>query len=76
MKKIKASDKIYTIVNKYPEVRAVLVSLGMSPIAEDRNLNTVGRVVNFKQALKQVSVDNETAQVALNEIGIEVDFDE
>ena len=76
MKNIKASEKIYTIVNKYPEVRAVLVSLGMSPIAEDRNLNTVGRVVNFKQALKQVSVDNKTAQAAMNEIGIEVDFDE
>ena len=76
MKNIKASEKIYTIVNKYPEVRAILVSLGMSPIAEDRNLNTVGRVVNFKQALKQVSVDNETAQTAMNEIGIEVDFDE
>lgn len=76
MKNINANEKIYTLISEYPEIRKVLVSLGMTPIADDRNLNTVGRIVSFKQALKQVSVDNERAQIAMNEIGIEVDFDE
>lgn len=76
MKKIKASDKIYTIVSKYPEMREVLVSLGMKPIASDVNLNTVGRMVSLKQALNQVSVDNDEAKNAIQAIGIEVDFNE
>lgn len=76
MKNIKVDEKIYTLVNKYPEIRAVLVNLGMSPIADDRNLNTVGRIVSLKQALQQVSVNNECAQIAMNKIGIEVDFNE
>ena len=76
MKTIKINEKIYTIVSEFPEVRDVLVSLGMTPIAEDRNLNTVGRVVSLKQALKQVSVDDQRAQEVFNEIGIEVDFNE
>lgn len=76
MKKIKENEKIYTIISKFPEVRDVLVSLGMTPIADDRNLNTVGRIVSLKQALKQVSVDNGHAQEVFNEIGIEVDFNE
>lgn len=76
MKMIKMNDKIYKIVNEHPEVRDVLVSLGMAPIADDRNLNTVGRLVSFKQALKQVSVNDKTAQEAMNKIGIEVDFNE
>ena len=76
MKKIKASDKIYTIVSKYPKMREVLVSLGMKPIASDTNLNTVGRMVSLKQALNQVSVDNDVAEKAIQAIGIEVDFNE
>ena len=32
MKTIKITEKIYTIVSEFPEVRDVLVSLGMKPI--------------------------------------------
>ena len=76
MKKIKVDEKIYTLVNNYPEIREVLIDMGMKPIADDKNLNTVGRIISLKQALKQVSMDKDRAQVAMNKIGIEVDFDE
>lgn len=76
MKKINGNDKIYSIVKENPEIRDVLVSLGMTPIADDKNLNTIGRLVNLKQALKQVSVSKNKAQDAMKQVGIEVEFNE
>lgn len=76
MKKIKGTQKIYTIIETEPKIRDVLVALGMSPIAKDTNLNTIGRIVDLNQAIKQVGVDEETVQKEFKKIGVEVDFNE
>ena len=76
MKTIKMDAKIYDLVNETPEIRAVLVSMGMTPIANDMNLNTVGRVVNLDMALKHCNVSLEEANKQFNLIEIEVETNE
>jgi uncharacterized protein len=56
---ISANQSVYSIVQTYPEIVDILVSLGFSNIVNPLQLQTVGRIMTLKKGaiMKQISMD-------------------
>ena len=56
---IYANQSVYSIVQTYPEIVDILVSLGFSNIVNPLQLQTVGRIMTLKKGaiMKQISMD-------------------
>ena len=56
---ISANQSVYSIVQTYPEIVDILVSLGFSNIINPLQLQTVGRIMTLKKGaiMKQISMD-------------------
>jgi hypothetical protein len=56
---INANQSVYSIVQTYPEIVDILVSLGFSNIVNPLQLQTVGRIMTLKKGaiMKQISMD-------------------
>ncbi len=73
MKSFSLDDKIYDLVNKYPEIKDVLVSLGFDQITNDKMLNTVARFMTLKKAARSKNVDYDTLVTTFKNAGFKIE---
>ena len=59
MKKIDGNKTVYELVKEDPDLKAVLVDLGLTPLKNDAMLNTVGRMMTLKDGIKQIALTEE-----------------
>ena len=50
-KRINGRASIFELVEEYPEIRDIMLSLGFSEIKKDAVLKSVGRVMNLELSL-------------------------
>ena len=65
------------IINQHPEVKEILVELGLKPLANPAMLNTVGKVTSLRTGSKMTKISLDRIQQVLEcngyeEIGGEV----
>lgn len=72
MKEFSLDDKIYDLVTQYPEIKAVLISLGFDQITNAKMLNTVARFMTLRKAARSKQINYETLTKAFNEAGFKI----
>lgn len=72
MKQIDSNKTVYQLIKENPELKAILVNLGFTPLEDDKMLNTVGRMMPLKRGAKQVGIGQEKLIETLNQHGYEV----
>ena len=60
------------IINQHPEVKEILVELGLKPLANPAMLNTVGKVTSLRTGSKMTKVPLDRIQQVLECNGYEV----
>ena len=63
---------IAEIINQHPEVKEILVELGLKPLANPAMLNTVGKVTSLRTGSKMTKVPLDRIQQVLECNGYEV----
>lgn len=56
MEKIKSTDKIYDVINKYPDVTDIMVELGFSDIIKPGMLQSAGRIMTIEKGSKMKNI--------------------
>lgn len=59
MKIIDGNQTVYDLVKDNPELKKVLVDLGLKPLNNDAMLNTVGRMMSLNEGIKQIDLSKE-----------------
>lgn len=59
MKKIDGNQTVYELVKEDPDLKKVLVDLGLTPLNNPAMLNTVGRMMTLKDGIKQIDLSRE-----------------
>lgn len=72
VKKIDGNRVVYDLIQEHPELKAVLVELGFKPLANERMLNTVGRMMSLNNGAKQIKLSPEDLQAGLRQAGFEL----
>lgn len=67
MRIIDINKPIKKIVDEYPEVREIMVSLGFKHIANAAMLNTIGRFVTIKEGAKMQKIDMDLVESTFKE---------
>lgn len=75
MKEISLKDTVYETVTKNPDIREVIVSLGFTPLRDDKMLQTAGRMMTLGKAAKQFGISYETVVSTLRAHGFSVKED-
>lgn len=75
MKEISLKDTVYETVTKNPDIREVIVSLGFTPLRDDKMLQTAGRMMTLGKAAKQFGISYETVVNTLRAHGFSVKED-
>lgn len=60
------------IINQHPEVKEILVELGLKPLANPAMLNTVGKVTSLRTGSKMTKISLDRIQQVLECNGYEV----
>lgn len=72
MKSIDLKKTVFELIKEYPELKLILVDLGLTPLQDDKMLNTVGRMMPLGRGAKQVGISKEELAAALEPHGFEV----
>lgn len=72
MKKISLDDSVYTIVNENPEIKDILVGLGLTQINDKKMFNTVARVMTVRKAARLHNLDYNDLKKAFNTYGFDL----
>lgn len=72
MKIIDGNKTVYELVKENPALKEVLVSLGFTPLNNDKMLNTVGRMMSLKNGAKQIQLDQENLSEGLEKAGFKL----
>lgn len=75
VKEISLKDTVYETVTKNPDIREVIVSLGFTPLRDDKMLQTAGRMMTLGKAAKQFGISYETVVNTLRAHGFSVKED-
>lgn len=59
MKEINGNKTVYELIKENPDLKEVLVGLGLTPLNNDAMLNTVGRMMTLKDGIKQIDLSEE-----------------
>lgn len=59
MKKIDGDRTVYDLVQDNPDLKKILVNLGLTPLNNDAMLNTVGRMMSLNDGIKQIDLSKE-----------------
>ena len=59
MKKIDGNQTVYELVKEDPDLKKVLVDLGLTPLNNPAMLNTVGRMMTLNDGIKQIDLSRE-----------------
>ncbi|WP_368645751.1 DUF1858 domain-containing protein [Alkalibacterium putridalgicola] len=47
---------VFKVLEKYPEIKPLLVTAGFKPLTDPKMLNSVGRLVSLNQGAKKINV--------------------
>lgn len=72
MKKIISTEKIYDIINKYPDVVDIMVELGFKDIVKPGMLATAGKVMTVEKGAKMKNIPFEDIVKVFNEHGYSI----
>lgn len=75
MKKFSLDEKVFDVVNRIPEAKAVFIDLGFTHLANDTMYNTVAKVITLRKAAGMHKVAYETIVDAFNGIDVEIEED-
>lgn len=53
MKVISLHDKVYDVIQQFPEARQIIVDLGFHHMQDDAMLNTAGRIMTLSKAARR-----------------------
>lgn len=73
MKKINLNETVYQLIQQYPELKAILVQLGFTPLQNDGLLNTVGRMMPLNKGAEQIGLNHADLIAQLEEQGFSVE---
>lgn len=59
MKKIDGNQTVYELIKENPDLKEVLVDLGLTPLNNPAMLNTVGRMMTLNEGIKQIDLSKE-----------------
>lgn len=59
MKTIDGNQTVYDLVKEDPDLKEVLVDLGLTPLNNPAMLNTVGRMMTLNDGIKQIGLSKE-----------------
>lgn len=65
MEMIDGNRTVYDLVKNNPDLKKVLVDLGLTPLNNDAMLNTVGRMMSLNDGIKQIDLSKEELITAL-----------
>lgn len=65
MKEIDSNQTVYQLIQENPDLKAILVDLGFTPLNNERMLQSLGRMMSLKDGMKQVGIDEEQLATAL-----------
>ena len=68
MNTIYLEDSVYTTLQNHPEVKALLIELGFTPLSQPQMVQTVGRITSLKKGSKiaKIPLDTIIRQLELN----------
>lgn len=72
MTRIDLSKTVFQLIKENPELKAILVDMGFTPLADDKMLNTVGRMMPLDKGAKQVGISLDKLKDILNTNGYAV----
>lgn len=65
MKEIDSNQTVYQLIQENPDLKAILVDLGFTPLNNEKMLQSLGRMMSLKDGMKQVGIDEEQLATAL-----------
>lgn len=65
MKEIDSNQTVYQLIQENPDLKAILVDLGFTPLNNERMLQSLGRMMSLKDGMKQVGISEEQLAKAL-----------
>lgn len=65
MKMIDGNRTVYDLVKEAPDLKEVLVDLGLEPLNNPAMLNTVGRMMTLNDGIKQIDLSKEELAIGL-----------
>ena len=65
MKVIDGNQTVYELVKDDPDLKDVLVDLGLTPLSNPAMLNTVGRMMTLNDGIKQIDLSREELIIGL-----------
>lgn len=66
MKQIDGNRIVYDLVTEHPDLKEILVNIGLTPLSNDAMLLTVGRMMSLNDGIKQIDVSREELKKALS----------
>ena len=73
-KRINGRASIFELVEEYPEIRDIMLSLGFSEIKKDAVLKSVGRVMNLEKGSRMKGIPMEKIKESFRAHGLILDF--
>lgn len=71
--KININQTVYQIIAEHPDLKAHLIAMGFSPLANDKMLQTVGRMMPLKTGARQIDLPVAQLIEKLSALGYEVE---
>lgn len=59
MKTIDGNRTVYELIKENSDLKEILVHLGLTPLNNEKMLNTVGRMMSLNDGIKQVGLSKE-----------------
>lgn len=72
MKIINGNKSVYELIKENPDLKEVLVGLGLTPLNNDAMLNTVGRMMTLKDGIKQIDLSEKDLAIGLEKANYEL----
>jgi len=69
MEKISVNEPIKNLIDKHPQIKEIMLSLGFKHIVDPLMLNTVGRIMTIKLGSKKQKLDLEVIKTKFLEKG-------
>ena len=69
---IDITKNVYELVKDNPKLKRDWIEMGFEPLANEKMLHTVGRMVSPKKGAKQIGISVETLVRKLEDLGYEV----
>lgn len=72
MKQIDGNKTVYELIQENPNLKAVLVEIGFTPLNNDTMLQTMGRMMSLNNGIKQIGLTKEQLSEALAAAGYQL----